>query len=99
MANDPFDAETLKSAYAKVSAAQLQLKAAAAESIVETAATLTPDERRQLGDWWVARKPYLFRDPPPPKPKKKRKTRNTSSSNKTETKTETEKAPAATPPQ
>ncbi len=97
LAHDPFDAEKLKAAFAKVGAAQQHLKAAATETIVETVATLTPDERRDLGAWWVARKPYLFRDPPPPKPKKKRKSRKRKSTSKKTTTTETEASPPPAP--
>ena len=97
LAHDPFDADKIRAAFAKVGEAQQHLKDAATETIVETVASLTPDERRQLGAWWVERRPYLFRDPPPPKPKKTRKSRKKESAKKKKTTSTTEASPADAP--
>lgn len=48
---EPFDAAKAKEAFAKARDDELQLKLAISNSLVDTAATLTPEERKLLQAW------------------------------------------------
>jgi uncharacterized membrane protein len=69
---EPFDVEKFKSALDRAVDADAKEKRARMNLLAETAATLTPEERRQLHNWFEKRRKY-FRghrddDAPPPPP-------------------------------
>lgn len=62
LASEPFDAAKLREAFAAIDAAEARLRSAARESVIKSAESMTPDERRALSAWWQERKPGLFRE-------------------------------------
>ena len=72
--SEPFDVEKFKAALERVADADAKEKRARMALFAETAATLTPEERRQLHNWFQKRrKRRQYRDekassPPPPPP-------------------------------
>jgi uncharacterized membrane protein len=70
LVTEPFSKDKLKEAFDKINEADVKLKSAGQAMLLGTAESLTPDERRQLKDWWVKRHARWFRgrdDRPPPK--------------------------------
>ena len=70
---EPFDAEKFKAALARAAEADAKEKSARMSLLATTAAELTPDERRQLHNWFEKRRARFrrLRDenaPPPPPP-------------------------------
>lgn len=70
---EPFDAEKFKAALERAVDADEQEKRARMAQLAEMAATLTPEERRQLHDWFEKRRKHFrrYRDEeasPPPAP-------------------------------
>jgi uncharacterized membrane protein len=70
LVEEPFSKDKLKDAFDKVNEADLKLKSAGQGMLLNTAESLTPDERRALKEWWLKRQGRMFRDRddgPPPK--------------------------------
>ena len=69
---EPFDAEKFKAALARAAEADAKEKSARMSLLATTAAELTPDERRQLHNWFEKRRARFRRlrdeDAPPPPP-------------------------------
>jgi uncharacterized membrane protein len=69
---EPFDAEKFKAALARAAEADAKEKSARMSLLAATAAELTPDERRQLHNWFEKRRERFRRlrdeDAPPPPP-------------------------------
>jgi uncharacterized membrane protein len=70
LVQEPFSKDKLKEAFDKINEADVKLKSAGQGMLLNTAESLTPDERRVLKDWWVKRHARWFRgrdDRRPPK--------------------------------
>jgi uncharacterized membrane protein len=69
---EPFDAEKFKAALSRAAEAEAKEKSARMSLLAETAAGLTPEERRQLHNWFEKRRARSRRDryrkPPQPSP-------------------------------
>lgn len=59
---EPFDAARLRESFERIDAAESRLRSAARESLIKSAESMTPGERRDLSAWWQSRKPHLFRE-------------------------------------
>jgi uncharacterized membrane protein len=58
---EPFDKEKFKAALAQLREIEDQYKTSINDAMAETAATLSPDERKMLQEWRVKRHPWLRR--------------------------------------
>lgn len=69
LVEEPFSKDKLKEAFDKVNDADVKLKSAGQTMLLNTAESLTPDERRELKKWWLKRQGRMSRerDDGPPK--------------------------------
>lgn len=72
LAEEPFDAEKFKAALSRAAEAEAKEKSARMSLLAETAAELTPEERRQLHNWFEKRRARSrrnrYRKPPQASP-------------------------------